>query len=326
MADVIEELSDYCRGIPLSALRHTSKKQLSNYLDPEGFVIGDYSNDWCGLAEKVGYLNQDMRTFERSDSPTTALLDNWATRNELSPTIDTLIKFLKEIQRKDAIIESDKMIRRDVEQYKKRVPVSQPPKLQVRDEGERFDAFVVYGDSRNDILFMLDMVKILEGEEYNIKLFVPGRDDLAGTERYVLTADMIANRCRRVIVVLSKGFENSEYCDFALKLAQSLSPGAKTRRIVPILIDHVKVPLILNFVGVVQFTNLQQREWVWPRVAATIKCPLIPNIEDWQCTIDDLKNMRYHTKAVAHMFSGLAIACQEFKDEGELEKKTKKKG
>ena len=32
-------------------------------------------------------------------------------------------------------------------------------------------------------------------------------------------------RCRRVIVILSRGFENSEYCDFALKLAQSLSPG-----------------------------------------------------------------------------------------------------
>jgi len=33
------------------------------------------------------------------------------------------------------------------------------------------------------------------------------------------------SRCRRVIVILSRGFENSEYCDFALKLAQSLSPG-----------------------------------------------------------------------------------------------------
>lgn len=50
---------------------------------------------------------------------------------------------------------------------------------------------------------MLDMVKVLEGEEHNIKLFVPGRDDLAGTEKFVLTADMIANRYANILYLFA---------------------------------------------------------------------------------------------------------------------------
>lgn len=315
--DQFQDLLDYCVGVPISALRHSAKVKLSHYLDSEGFVVGDYSTDWCGLAEIIGYCNQDIKIFERRDSPTVALLDNWATRIDLSPTVDTLVRYLQEIQRTDAIIESDIIIRRDIDEFRKPPRPRPPPQPVENGEAERYDAFVVYGDTTRDIRFMLDMVKVLEGEEHNIKLFVPGRDDLAGTEKFVLTADMIANRCRRVIVILSRGFENSEYCDFALKLAQSLSPGAKTKRIIPILLDNVRIPLILNFVGIVNFSNPEQREWVWPRVAATIKCPLIPSMQDYQCTIDDLKNMRYNTKAVSHMLFGLGVACQEYKEEDE---------
>lgn len=71
----------------------------------------------------------------------------------------------------------------------------------------------------------------------------------------------------------------------------------------------------MNFVGIVDYTNPQLHEWVWPRVAATIKCPLIPSMEDYLCTVDDLKKMRYNTTAVSHMLFGLGVACQEYKDE-----------
>ena len=101
--------------------------------------------------------------------------------------------------------------------------------------------------------------------------------------------------------------------------------GARAKRVIPILLDKVRVPLILNFVGTVDFSNPMQREWVWPRVAATIKCPIIPDMKDWQATIDDLKNMRYNTKAVSHMWYGLTVACTEFPEEDENESDDKKK-
>ncbi|XP_076093173.1 myeloid differentiation primary response protein MyD88-like [Mytilus galloprovincialis] len=320
---IIQNLIAYCEDVPLKILRATSTKQLSQRLDVEGFVLGEYSNDWYGLAERTGYMTKEMRKFEQHESPTTALLNDWSTRLKMSPTVDTLLKYLVEIQRPDVVLDSEKSIRRDVEHSKQPARAPLPPKPKVP-ESDRYDAFVVYGNTERDIQFMKDMVNILEGEDHNIRLYVPGRDDLAGDEKYVVTAEMIANRCRRVIVVLSRGFEDSEDCDFALKLAQSLSPGAKTKRIIPILLDNVKIPLILNFVGTVNFTNPMQREWVWPRVAATIKCPLVPSIQDWQCTIDDLKNMKYDSKHVQHLLYGIGVACQEFPPEEEEEKKGKK--
>jgi len=125
---------------------------------------------------------------------------------------------------------------------------------------------------------------------------------------------------RRILItpLVSSNFSYS-------KIKINYFSGAKTKRIIPILLDNVRIPLILNFVGIVNFTNPHQREWVWPRVAATIKCPLIPSMEDYLCTIDDLKNLRYNTKAVSHMLFGLGVACQEYndEDEDEEEKKTK---
>ena len=41
---------------------------------------------------------------------------------------------------------------------------------------------------------MLEMIKVLEGEEHNLKLYVPGRDDTPGDEKFVVTAEMIAER------------------------------------------------------------------------------------------------------------------------------------
>lgn len=90
--------------------------------------------------------------------------------------------------------------------------------------------------------------------------------------------------------------------------------GAKTKRIVPILIDKINIPLILNFMGIVNFTNPHQREWVWPRVAATIKSPMVPFSQDLACTIDDLKNMKYESKNVLHMFYGIGVVLRELKD------------
>ena len=106
----IQELLKYCKSVPISALRASAKTQISNNLDIEGYVIEEYSNDWYGLAEIIGYSGPEIRKFERADSPTTTLLDNWVTREDFSPYVETLIKYLLEIQRLDVIIVCEKNI------------------------------------------------------------------------------------------------------------------------------------------------------------------------------------------------------------------------
>lgn len=47
--------------------------------------------------------------------------------------------------------------------------------------------------------------------------------------------------------------------------------------------------------------------WVWPTIAETIKSPIVPIMHNLQCNINDLKNMKYKSKNVAHMFYGTGL-------------------
>lgn len=110
-----KDLIEFSKNVPILALRTSARKQISNYLDIEGFVIGEFTSDWYGLAEVIGYSNQEIRKFEQSDSPTCALLDNWSTRAQLAPNIDRLIQHLLRIQRPDVITECERNISKYLE-------------------------------------------------------------------------------------------------------------------------------------------------------------------------------------------------------------------
>ena len=58
-----------------------------------------------------------------------------------------------------------------------------------------FDAFICYNiDSQGkDIAFVKEMINKLE-RQYDLKLCVPGRDDLPGGSRYVTEAKLIESR------------------------------------------------------------------------------------------------------------------------------------
>lgn len=101
----IKELVDQCINVPLSGLRQSAKTKLASYLDQEGNLVNDYTNDWIGLAEIIGFGNTEINMFERFSKPTEALLDCWATREHMSPTIDALIRYLQEIQRPDVVMD-----------------------------------------------------------------------------------------------------------------------------------------------------------------------------------------------------------------------------
>jgi myeloid differentiation primary response protein MyD88 len=57
-----------------------------------------------------------------------------------------------------------------------------------------YDAFVIYNPDGNDLKFVKEMAQEVEGPPYNLKLFIPWRDDLPGESRYEASAHMIATR------------------------------------------------------------------------------------------------------------------------------------
>ena len=58
-----------------------------------------------------------------------------------------------------------------------------------------YDGFVIYNpNGRSDLNFVKELADVLEGPEYGLRLFIPFRDDLAGTAYHEITAEIIANR------------------------------------------------------------------------------------------------------------------------------------
>ncbi|XP_055995949.1 myeloid differentiation primary response protein MyD88-like isoform X2 [Ostrea edulis] len=140
-----------------------------------------------------------------------------------------------------------------------------------------YDAFVIYNPAGCDLDFVKEMADKLESPPYSLKLFIPWRDDLPGTSRHEISAHMIATRCRRTLVILSKDFLRSAAADFQLKFAHCLSPGARSKKVVPVFSAPCQMPNILKSVSFVDFTNPGLRDWNWPRLNAVLQCPLEPD-------------------------------------------------
>nr|AMQ81593.1 myeloid differentiation factor 88 [Pinctada fucata] len=341
-------IKDVCKGVPLHALNMAVRNKMASFLDPEGFVTGDFCNDYTGLAECAGFQYEEIKRLQSQRKPTLEFLHEWGTRQDRDPYVDVLISHLERIGRPDVIDECRQQIVQDVQKYKRchedldpvqskevscgnevtlykhEIKSSILTKEEALDPRQAcgsidklyYDGFVIYNpNGQADLNFVKELADRLEGPEYGLKLFIPFRDDLPGTARYEVTAEIIANRCKRALVILSPSFLQSPAADFQLKFAQCLSPGARSKKVVPVFNGRCKMPNILRAVNFVDFTNPGLRDWNWPRLAAVLKCPLEPDIETYM-NKEELAKIKMSPdgyKQVRDMFA-LSVALTDFKD------------
>ena len=50
--------------------------------------------------------------------------------------------------------------------------------------------------------------------------------------------------------------------------------GARKTKLIPILIEHCKIPEILHFVTLVDYTKKDLMQWFWSRIASSLQAPL----------------------------------------------------
>lgn len=287
--------------IPLGALGTSTRKKLSLFLNLEGTLNDDVQceNNYRGLAEMAGFSYLEIKNFEIQKSPTEEMLHEWTVRQDLSPTVGQLWSFLSILEREDVLTDCYMYIFKDCEAYLEKkakfasatapiqeatVTQSTDPSSSLRDlmtvhDVEKgtptmYDAFVCYNAEGPDLEFVMEMIRRLEGKEYGMKLFIPERDNLAGLADSTTIAKLIEHRCKRMVIVLSPRFLTSTSCDFQTKFAQSLSPGARSKKLVPILIEHCNVPEIIRFVTLCDYTKKDLIQWFWTRLASSLKAPL----------------------------------------------------
>ncbi|XP_041372058.1 myeloid differentiation primary response protein MyD88-like [Gigantopelta aegis] len=293
------------RSVSLHALRVSSRKRLSLYLNLEGRLPNEDGvvPDFNGLAELVGFCYLEIKNFARDRDPTAALIDEWSSRSNLNPTLGRLVDYLGQMGREDVLTDCKTSILADIEVYLRSCDsnktqnhliqddtVSQSiidytdhhtdeTKTMTTDDVESgrptyYDAFVCYNPETDDLQFVKKMISILEGSDFSLKLFVPWRNDLPGGSKYVIDAKLIQDRCRRLIIILSPQYLKSPACDFQTKFAQSLSPGSRSKRLVPVLIEPCQIPQILHHVTLCDFTKDDLKEWFWHRLASAVRAPI----------------------------------------------------
>ncbi|KAM9100612.1 myeloid differentiation primary response protein MyD88 [Sarcophilus harrisii] len=277
--------------VPLVALNFRVRSRLSLYLNPPTQV----SAYWPALAEELGFQYLEILNLQTQPDPTRRLLDTWQTRERA--TVGRLLELLHKLERLDVLEDLRPSIDEDCKKYLKKkqqeeaekplqvpaVDSSNPQTLELMGitilddpQGlvpELFDAFICYCPS--DIQFVHEMIQRLEQTDCRLKLCVSDRDVLPGTCVWSITSELIEKRCRRMVVVISDEYLQSNECDFQTKFALSLCPGARQKRLIPVKYKPMKkeFPSILRFITLCDYTNPCTRSWFWPRLARALSQP-----------------------------------------------------
>ncbi|XP_008295948.1 myeloid differentiation primary response protein MyD88 isoform X2 [Stegastes partitus] len=274
--------------VPLVALNMNVRKKLGLYLNPKNTVAAD----WTAVAEEMGFSYLEIKNYEVSKSPTKMVLEDWQARNS-GATVGKLLSILRKVEREDIVEDLRPLIDEDVRKYcenqKKQPPLQVPevdscvPRTPERSgitvdddpEGapEMFDAFICYCQS--DFTFVHEMIRELEQTEYKLKLCVFDRDVLPGSCVWTITSELIEKRCKRMVVVISDEYLDSDACDFQTKFALSLCPGARSKRLIPVIYKPMKKPFpsILRFLTVCDYTRPCTQAWFWIRLAKALSLP-----------------------------------------------------
>ncbi|XP_053569754.1 myeloid differentiation primary response protein MyD88 [Bombina bombina] len=279
------ELKDVdMNSIPLIALNYTVRNKLSLYLNPSAIVAAD----WTRLAEELEYDYLEIKNFQRAENPTLKLLEDWE-KKCFRATVGGLLEKLKNIERNDVLTDLEPLLEADCIKYlRKQRELSLPPPIQdqtvdssgscgltTRDDPagnmpELFDAFICY--CPQDIEFVQEMIRQLEQKSYHLKLCVFDRDVLPGSCLWSITSELIEKRCKKMVVIISDDYFDSNECDFQTKFALSLCPGAREKRLIPVKYKPMKRPFpnILRFITVCDYTNQSTKSWFWERLAKAL--------------------------------------------------------
>lgn len=277
--------------VPLIALNVSVRKQLGLYLNPRNTV----APDWMAVAEAMGFTYLEIQNYEACRNPTKAVMENWQARCP-DATVGKLLSILSdEVERKDIVEDLRPLIDEDVRKYLENLKKKAEPPLQVPEvdsclprtperfgitleddpEGapELFDAFICYCQS--DFEFVHEMIRELEQTECKLKLCVFDRDVLPGSCVWTITSELIEKRCKRMVVVVSDEYLDSDACDFQTKFALSLCPGARSKRLIPVKYKPMTKPFpsILRFLTICDYTKPLTQGWFWIRLAKALSLP-----------------------------------------------------
>ncbi|XP_015913306.1 myeloid differentiation primary response protein MyD88 [Parasteatoda tepidariorum] len=290
------EVLDF-NAVPAKALKCSTRLKLGEFLDPKQEILfkNGFARDYRGLADQMDFQYNEVRNFERYDSPTLKIIDAWSVLPHT--TMGQLIQYLENMGRHDILQDLQPKLELDAKSYIQRYiqAQSQESPLQVDEisscrsvssdvrlddsgiltredaytgEVTVYDAFVCYADE--DIEFVRELARFLEAVGF--KLYIRERDMLAGQSEYETSLQLIHERCKRVLIILSPDFLRCPAYEAQASFAAGLGIDEKCRKLIPIVHKPCDIPMMLKFISKIDFTKPGcVVEWIWDKVISSLR-------------------------------------------------------
>lgn len=138
-----------------------------------------------------------------------------------------------------------------------------------------YDVFISY--ARADQGWVLDhLLPILEAAGLRVCLdmrdFMPGAPIIAETERAIVDS-------RKTLLVLTPDYLDSAWAEFESILIQTLDPGARQRRLIPLLLRPCELPLRIRGLEAIDLTRPQGLGLQMERLLASLQAAATPGAE-----------------------------------------------
>ncbi|XP_053673429.1 myeloid differentiation primary response protein MyD88 [Anopheles nili] len=282
------------REIPLEALNVRTRDLVAELLNQRRIFTSEdgYFRDWRGVFDVIGIPKSYLPLVSSNPSPTRCLLELWQNESQhckRGANLAELQTVLGCIDRWDILDDTSKMFDQDAEQHlareQKRLTMktaqesTSKDRIGVEDSGiitkddtpdhkQQYDAFILYADA--DIEFATKMVDRLEAR--GMKLCLKDRDILGGSNfEHEVISRLISERCRRVVVIISKAFLESPLNDFTVTFAQALQIEKKERKVIPCVYDRCELPPHLRYTCRLDYQRSQNLYNFWDKLAVSIR-------------------------------------------------------
>ncbi|CAG9783480.1 unnamed protein product [Diatraea saccharalis] len=302
------------RTLPLSAYSYEFKAVVSK-LDPKRVLTTDgpikILRDWRGLAFLLSIPNEISHSISEASDKTIRVLDIWIQRNDGTATLGRLMEYLVQMDRYD--------IYDDLVELSKGGRILAPQRQitngnELHLNGHRDDNMIITHDDRRDgypnyyhayVLFakedwsfvreLLARMKALKFKlctEYDIEVGY-------GTQ-YAPVAQLISERCHRIILVYSPAFIDSLANGFYSDYAQAVSIETNKRNIIPIIYRDCRLPHNLMYYHKLVYN--ENDEWMpynfWEKLAQTLDKVKLPNSHEVPSCLTDTElsssNLKSH--------------------------------
>uniref|UniRef100_A0A1B6LXK5 TIR domain-containing protein n=1 Tax=Graphocephala atropunctata TaxID=36148 RepID=A0A1B6LXK5_9HEMI len=289
--------------VPLMALRPSTRQLIINELNKKKVLASEEGlpRDWRGLLHLTGLPTPS------GENPACQVLAAW--EKDPVASLGQLEQYLGQLDRWDIVDDVNLLIRADAKGFMSRMTDNpQENSVGVSDVDERvltydditrlesglqlqkYDALLLYADQ--DQSFATQMVDRLE--EYNLKVCL--KESLVGGLSFEHQGIMrlISERCRRVIIIVSRSFVNSPVNQFFVTFAQALAIEKRTRIIIPCMYerDTITLPMEIHYLHKLDYNRIGLKKYnFWEQLRdSVIDPPVLPSLRSSPVFIREIDN------------------------------------